>query len=626
MGFFDRFIPGPGPAWPYTNWQQLNLDWIIKEMIEFIKQYNHLEQMIHDGEISLDEKTAQGLAALGTKKDECLALLNQWYNSHSADIQNQLTAAITSFNTQAAQIASDVIGSIPQDYSALNKYAGNTRDNTIDIDRSMIENMGYIQHYPRWFQYGVSGDTGALNTDVSQCHSDFMFIGQSAVKFNPKAGYKLHARYYSNRTYDSFVSSANNVSGLYRNTPGNYMILVCTKDDYSSPIDLTQAGGNVQTYQKNIYTGFIMSNEVAGTDYIGNVNIDTVNKIIEFGKNDGFCRLCYSGKIINLIGKTLDYSSFNSNYAYILFNLSTEEFELAGATAIEKPTTYYVMIGTMWGNQNTIFNLNVFPCYYVNGIRTTPMDDSYILSDVHTRNNDSILRIGILGDSLSTYSGVSESALNNVSVRGSYYPASDVQNVSDMWYNQLRTMLRTGSDYIVSAISRCSFRDQSEPLQPPVWDDYRIARLKAFSGMKYLFLLCGVNEQWCSMEQIGSPSYKYDVTALSNEDNTTARGIELTIRKVQTEMPNTEIIVIIPPFTWGDGVTVYRPYTTFRNQIRQIASTYGVKKIIDLAECITPGNRGTYTIDGIHPNKAGMKRIAHFIANKMMSDNKAVDW
>lgn len=622
------------PMWPFwggnhfpgTNMHEMDLNWIIKVMMDFIQQYEGLQTLISNGEISLTEKTQQGLTALGAKKDECLGLLNQWYNTHSSDISTQLTNAVTSFNTQAAQIASDVIASIPQDYTNLNKYAGNTRDNTIDIDRTLIENMGYIQHYPRWFKYGINGTTGAVNTDLGQAHSDFIFIGQSAVKFNPKEGYKLHARYYSNRTYESFVSSENDVSGLKTSTPANYMILVCTKSDYSSPIDLTQAGGNIQSYTKKIYTGFIMSNEVADTNYSGNVNIDTVNKIISFGNNEGFCRLQYAGHIVNILGKTLDYSSYNFNYAYILYNLATEEFELCGATDITKPTSIYVIIGTMWGNRNTIFNLNVFPCYYVNDIRTVQTDIDYILSDVHDRNGDTIVRIGILGDSLSTYTGISESSLNNVNVRGAYYPASDVQDASDMWFNQLRTMLRTSSDYIVSAISRCSFRDQSEPLQPPVWNDYRIARLKAFTNMKYLFLFCGVNEQWCSMEQIGSPSYKYGVSALESEENTTARGIELTIRKIQTEMPSTEIVLIIPPFTWGDGVSVYRPYTTFRNLIREIAETYGVKKVIDLAECITPGNRSTYTIDGIHPNKAGMKRIAHFIANKMMTDNKALNW
>ena len=603
----------PRETFPYTNFHAMNQDWILKVVKDFQDQYTNIQQLIQN-------TTNEGLDELEAKKNQMEALLQQWYNTHSTDIANQLAQAMVDLGAFVA----NVTASIPQDYSKLSRMTSDTKDTTLDTMRQFVENIPFLQLYPLFYTGGISGDTGLPTTDSTQVHSEFIFIGQGAVKFNPKTGYLLHARYYSNRDYNTFVSYENNVSGLKTTTPANYMVLVCTKSDFTN-ITQAEAGGNVQIYSKNIYTGFIMSNE-PDSGYEGNVNIDTVNKIINFGNNVNFCRLCYSGKIININGKQLDYSSWNSNYAYIMYNLDTAEFELSAATALTAPTSNYVMIGTMWGNNNTMFNLHVFPCYYINGIRVTENDNDYILSDVHTRNGANTLRIGILGDSTSTYTGISESQLNGVNVRGSYYPASDVNDPSYMWFNQLRNMLRTGSDYIVSAISRCSFRDQEEPLQPPVWNDFRIARLKAFPNMKYLLLYCGVNEQYVSDANIGDPTYRYSVEGLEEEANTTCRGIELTIRKIQTEMPNVEIVVMIPPFTWGDGVTYFKPYTKFRDKIREIANTYGVRKIIDLAQVITPNNRSTYTIDGIHPNKAGMKRIAHYVANALMTDNKPVDW
>lgn len=572
----------PGERFPYANFHLMNQDWIIKVVKDFQDQYENIQQLIQD---TADD----GLAELEAKKTELEGLLNQWYNTHSADIAAQLANALVEIGAFVA----NVTASIPQDYSTLSRMASDTKDRSLDSMRQFVENIPYLQLYPLFYAGGISGDTGLPNTDSSQVHSEFIFIGQSAVKFNPKSGYLLHARYYSNRDYSAFVSSENSVSGLKTSTPGNYMILVCTKSDFSN-ITQEEAGGNVQIYSKNIYTGFIMANEPA-SGYIGNVNIDTINKKITFGNTINYIRLCYAGKLVNINGKILDYSNYNSNFAFILYNLNTGEFELSGATDITKPTSNYVMIGTMWGNNNTIFNLHVFPCYYINGIRVDYTDSDYINSDVHTRDGANTLRIGVLGDSTSTYTGISESQLNGVNVRGSYYPAGDVNDASLMWYNQLRNMLRTGSDYIVSAISRCSFRDQGEPLQPPTWNDYRIARLKAFPNMKYLLLYCGINEQYISEANIGLPTYKYSVQALTNEANTACRGLELTISKIQAEMPSTEIILMIPPFTWGDPVDNKKPYTLFRSKMYEIANTYGIRKIIDLAQVITPGNRGTYT-------------------------------
>ena len=603
-----------GNMFPYTNLDNMNMDWIIGVVKDFINQYTHIQEIIQS-------TTNEGLTELEAKKNQLENLLNQWYNTHSNDIAHQLASAISDINAYVA----NVISTIPADYSHLSRMASDTKDTTLDAMRQFVENLPYLQLYPLFYEHGISGDTGLPNQDISQTHSEFIFIGGSTVEFTPKTGYKLHVRYYQNRDYSTFVSAVNNISGTVQITPANYMVLVCTKEDFSN-ITPQESGGNVKIYTKNIYTGFIMSNESNTDGFTGNVNIDTVNKIISFGTANNFCRLFYAGHIINIIGKTLDYSSYNSNYAYILYNLNTQEFELNGATAIVEPTSKYVIVGTMWGNANTCINLFVYPCYYINGVRTFACDGSYITSDVHTRSGDNVLRIGVLGDSTSTYTGVSESSLDNVAVRGSYYPAGDVTSPSDMWFNQLRKMLRTGSDSIVSAISRCSFRDQDEPLQPPVWDDRRIARLKTLSNMKYIFLYCGVNEQYVSDANIGTPTNMYDITRLNNEPNTTCRGIELTIRKLQTEIPNAKIIVLIPPFTFGDAVTYPKPYTTFRNYIRQICETYGVYKIIDLSKCITPANRGTYTIDGIHPNKQGMTRIAHYVATELMTNNPCMDW
>ena len=608
-----------GNMFPGTDMHSLDLDWIIREIVKFREQYTNIQKIIND-------TTDADIQRLEEKNQEIQALWNQLIEGYDAEIASELSTAITSFNAQASQIASQVIASIPADYTEFTRFVNNTRDNAIDLDRSLVENMGYIQHYPTWFKYGISGDTGAVNTDTSQCHSDFIFVGGAAVKFNPVTGYKLHVRYYSNKNYNTFVSAENDVSGFRSSTPGNYAILICTTDDYTDPIDYLSAQGNMQIYTKTIYNGFIMSNEVDNTGYSGNVNVDTVNKIITFGENDGFCRLVYSGKILDISGKRLNYSTFGASFAYILCDVWTGNMSLSGATEITKPSSSYVIIGTLWGNHNTIVNLNVFPCYYVNGIRTICNDARYILSDIHTQAGDSVCRIGVLGDSISSYTGVSESELNSISVRGAYYPAGDISDPSEMWFNQLRIMLRTNSDYIVSAISRSSFTDQAEPLQPPVWNDYRIARLSNFTNMKYVFLFCGVNEQFQSQADIGTPLYKYDITTLESENNTTCRGIELTIRKLQEEIPEAQIIVIIPPFTWSNTVTNQQPYTTFRNYLKQICETYGVKKIIDLAKCITPDNSSTYTIDGIHPNKAGMKRIAHFIANEMLNNNESLNW
>ena len=141
-----------GEGFPYTNFHDLNMDWIIKIAKDFLDQYTHLEETIANGLESLDNKTTEGLEALDAEKDRLQLLLQEWYDSHSADIAEQLAdalqdldnaldAAITSFNSRAETKALETLESIPADYTELaadvsddmynlsfilNSYFGNT--------------------------------------------------------------------------------------------------------------------------------------------------------------------------------------------------------------------------------------------------------------------------------------------------------------------------------------------------------------------------------------------------------------------------------------------------------------------------------------------------------------------
>ena len=128
---------GPfGNLFPYADQHALNLDWIIQVAKDFLDQYTHIQDVISDGETSLDQHTTDGLEALAAEKDRLEGLLNAWYLTHSEDIAGELTTAISAFQTQAEQIAAEVIATIPGDYTALS-----TEVSTIRSDLSNTTSM-----------------------------------------------------------------------------------------------------------------------------------------------------------------------------------------------------------------------------------------------------------------------------------------------------------------------------------------------------------------------------------------------------------------------------------------------------------------------------------------------------
>lgn len=142
----------------------LNLDWIIKIAKDFLDQYTHIQELITNGEESIQNLTTSGLEQLQEKADALEALLQTWYEEHSEDIANQLADALSNLNdwytehqnylnqtltdnialfrVRAEQIADEASESIPADYSQLS-------DDMLKLKKGFINSVNLIdyQHF-----------------------------------------------------------------------------------------------------------------------------------------------------------------------------------------------------------------------------------------------------------------------------------------------------------------------------------------------------------------------------------------------------------------------------------------------------------------------------------------------
>lgn len=127
-----------GENFPYSNFHDLNTDWIIKIAKDFLDQYTNIQNTI-----------TEGLEGLDNKAQKLEDLLQQWYDTHSEDIANQLADALedlnnwydthqgyldqyitdstNTFNENVSRIVNETLASLPADYTELSY--NNTNDN-----------------------------------------------------------------------------------------------------------------------------------------------------------------------------------------------------------------------------------------------------------------------------------------------------------------------------------------------------------------------------------------------------------------------------------------------------------------------------------------------------------------
>ena len=108
-----------GEMFPGTNFHNLDLDWIIKVIVDFQKQYTELEQTIAEGKTSIETTTQEKLAQLNTEATRILNQLQNAYNSYDSQINADVVTALNQFQIRAQEIVNHTAQTIPQDYSEL---------------------------------------------------------------------------------------------------------------------------------------------------------------------------------------------------------------------------------------------------------------------------------------------------------------------------------------------------------------------------------------------------------------------------------------------------------------------------------------------------------------------------
>lgn len=119
-----------GENFPYSNMHNMNQDWIIKVVRDFLEKYNDIQSAIDDGITELNTTAEELLTSLNdwydthsedisTELEEAISDLNDWLTEHENFLDSELLDAIASFNTTAETKTAECIASIPEDYTAV---------------------------------------------------------------------------------------------------------------------------------------------------------------------------------------------------------------------------------------------------------------------------------------------------------------------------------------------------------------------------------------------------------------------------------------------------------------------------------------------------------------------------
>ena len=247
-----------------------------------------------------------------------------------------------------------------------------------------------------------------------------------------------------------------------------------------------------------------------------------------------------------------------------------------------------------------------------------------------TASRDSTLKIAIIGDSISSFSGSAPSDMDGY--EGAryqhYYPKGDVKSIENMWWYKTSTALGITLDHISNCSwsgSRVTGNSSSTSSASAGCSTRRITDL-SFKGFNPDIVLCFIScNDWAHDIPMGNWSFADGIPA-EGVINTSREAYALMLSKIKERYPSCVIACLTNlddpkrdytpgwPSNNRRGVTV----DDWNKSISELAEVFGCF-VIDLQECgISYDNAPSYTVDGgLHPNDAGMTLIAKKVATEL---------
>ena len=259
------------------------------------------------------------------------------------------------------------------------------------------------------------------------------------------------------------------------------------------------------------------------------------------------------------------------------------------------------------------------------------------------------LKISILGDSISTFDGVSngkgaDTSNSTIKGNGSYYYKTHNQalniTLENTWWQQVidtlgadRLVVNSWGGAAVVPVKTCpgSYNDRALQLHDDTGDD-------AGTIPDIVFIYLGTNDVNVNAANIGSyEAINFagldDLALLDPSQLTVAEGYAIMLDNIQRAYPGVEIycLNVLPCTTYDNNTTKLTALSNYNDMLKKLADHMGAH-YVDLygASGITRENLETYmppddsddTPNRYHPNDLGMNLIAECVMDVIRENSK----
>lgn len=224
-------------------------------------------------------------------------------------------------------------------------------------------------------------------------------------------------------------------------------------------------------------------------------------------------------------------------------------------------------------------------------------------------------KISFVGDSITNFGDTSTE-----------YNTTTGYTFNDTWVGQL-LQLTGGTKGSIDAISGTTM--QATKLGDGSYYNVTLGRTELLAeDSDYIFILMGAND----LRNDGSPTLGNNLGTIKpkgslgtwDNNNTNFReftgAYQLYLEKLLKRHAKAEVVLLTPikAFSAGTELDLSPAVDKYADRVIEIAKLYGLKYIDTREVGFTNFNHQLYYSDGLHPNKAGHRKLARFITEKIL--------